>query len=229
MDEGLAGVLGDGADRLGIGREVAPGVGLGLGRLAQHVERIAIALGGHVLAALDRLVDGPAEHELLAHDLHGLGHGGPHHRLADPLDHVAQGGHHLGLGLFAVAEDPAGQHERPGRGVDQQGFRLAAVLGPVGAADLVADEGVEGRRVGHPEIGLGQAHEGHALVGREAVLRQEGFHEVGRGVGAQRLDQALGVGVDAPPRRRVEPDLRQALAHHLRLVPEIGLVDRRPF
>ncbi len=44
---------------------------------------------------------------------------------------------------------------------------------PIGAADLVADERVGGVGVGDAQERLGEAHQDHALLGREAVFVQE--------------------------------------------------------
>jgi hypothetical protein len=81
----LAGLVRHHLQRLHVGGEIAVGVGHGHRRFAQHVEGKAVALGAHRLGDAQRLLDGAAEHEMLAHDAHGPAHGAAHHRLAGAL------------------------------------------------------------------------------------------------------------------------------------------------
>ncbi len=47
---------------------------------------------------------------------------------------------------------------------------------PIARADLVADQPVGGFGVGHAQQRLGQAHQRHALFGRERIFLGEGVH-----------------------------------------------------
>ena len=89
MHESAAGLFGDGADGFGIGKKIAPGVRVRAGGLAEHVEGVGVALGHMLAAILQRLADVAAQHELPAHDLHGLLHRAPRHRFAQAFDRVA--------------------------------------------------------------------------------------------------------------------------------------------
>ena len=142
-DVGAAGAAVQRRDRVGIGAMVAQRVGLGARRLAEHVVGIEIALGGHRAAAPHGLLDGAAEHELLAHLAHRRRDRGADHRLAEPAHHRAQRAFDAAL---AFVEHLAGEHQRPGRGVDEDRARAAGMRRPVVRRDLVADQIVHRRR-----------------------------------------------------------------------------------
>ena len=137
--------------------------------------------------APDRVGDGFAEDELLAHLLHRALDGGADHGFAQALDGGAEGGGDAGLAV--LSEHLARQHERPGGGVDEGGGGLAQVAAPFGGGDLVLDEVVHRRRVGDAEERFGEAHERDAFVGREAVFGEEDLHEAGAALFADGGDE----------------------------------------
>ncbi len=184
----------DGGDGAGIGMGVALGVLGGLRRLAQHVVGIAVALRLHLRGAFHRGVDRLAEDELAAHLLHRLADSAADHRLAEPLHRAAQVADDARLLLF---EHLAGQHQRPGRGVDEAGGGTSEVAAPVGRRDLVLDQRVHRLGVGHAQQRLGQAHQRDALLGREAVFGEEDLHQAGAHVGADLADEGRAPGGDA--------------------------------
>ncbi len=51
------------------------------------------------------------------------------------------------------------------------------MLAPIRRRDLVFDQRVDGLGIRDAQQRLGQAHQRHALIGREAIFRQEHFHE----------------------------------------------------
>ena len=53
----------------------------------------------------------------------------------------------------------AGQHQGPGRGVDQRRAGLAEMGTPAARRDLVLDQGIDRLRIGHAQERFGQAHE----------------------------------------------------------------------
>ncbi len=170
-------ILGRGADRgdgVGVGLEVALGVGHGSRRLAKHVIGVAIAALFQRLRPLDRVVDGPAHDELAAEDAHRLIDGLAHHGLAEPGDEAAHGGPWRLAGGVVQADHAAGEHQRPGRGVDEQRAAAAEMAIPVRRRHLVADQPFLGQIVGHPQKRLGDAHQEHALLRRQAVFVEEG-------------------------------------------------------
>ncbi len=78
--------------------------------------------------------------------------------------------------VFGERDEVTGEHEAPGRGVDEDGIAGAEVLLPVGFAELVADQLVGGRGVRDAEQRhFGDAHEEHAFFAREVVLAHEGL------------------------------------------------------
>ena len=55
-------------------------------------------------------------------------------------------------------DEPAGQHEAPGGGVDEQRGARADMGAPVAGPELVADQRVAGGGVGNAQKRLGEAH-----------------------------------------------------------------------
>src|ERR1700682_4074266 len=95
---------------------VAQRVTLGPRRLAEHVKGIEITFSREIAPGSHRLVDGTAQHELLAHFPHRCRHGLADHRLSQSPYHPAQGPFDAAL---AVVEYLAAQHQRPCRGIDK--------------------------------------------------------------------------------------------------------------
>ena len=127
-DVGAAAGPGYGRDRARIAQVIAPRVGFGAGGFAQHVIAVGVALGLQLGGTLHGAVDGFAQHELAAHFLHRAGHGGADHRLAQPFHRRPQVADNARL---AVVQHLAGQHQGPGRGIDQRRGRAAQVAAPV--------------------------------------------------------------------------------------------------
>ncbi len=173
-------------NRRRVGAVIAKRVGLGARGFAQHVEGIGIALAGIVATALHRFLDGAAQHELLAHLAHGGGNRGADHRFAQTSHHGAQRTFDAALAVF---QHTAGQHQRPGRGIDEDRARSTGMSRPVVRRDLVADQVVHRLRVRHAQQRLGQTHQRHAFLGGQAVFGQEHFHQLGIGSTAHRSHQ----------------------------------------
>ena len=146
---------------------------------------IAAALGG--LGALERFVDGAAHHELSGQHAHRRGHRLAHHGLARAREETAQRRREVAL-IGAAAEEPPGEHQCPGRSIDEERVRLAEMTRPISRRQLVTDQPVDGGGVGNAQQGLGQAHEGDALGRRQRVFMEE------------RVDAALAEA--SPPRFR---------------------------
>ena len=163
------GQRGDGA-RIGFG--VAFGVGHVARAFAQHVERAQIALR---LRALQRRLDGPAQHELLAHDADRLRRRLADHRLADAPGQMGQIAGEVALGLRLDVDHAAGEHQPPGRGVDEPVVRPAQMRRPVGGGDLLVNQRVARRLVRRAQQRLGQAHQRQPLRRAERKFLQEAF------------------------------------------------------
>ena len=55
------------------------------------------------------------------------------------------------------AQQPPGQHQCPSRGVDKDRIGMAEMARPIGLAELVADQLVDGLGVGNAQQGFGEA------------------------------------------------------------------------
>ncbi|MCY1411115.1 hypothetical protein D9M71_264970 [compost metagenome] len=188
----------DGFDGLAVVGHVLLGVGGGQRGLTEHVEGIGVTLLAARTAVLQGFGDAAAEDELLAHQLHRLVHRGADHRLAGALHQLADHARRATVGAAIQGDHLAGHHQAPGSEVHQHVVALAEVALPVGGGQLVADQRIGGRRVGHPQQGFGQAHQHQALVGIEAVLTQERVEGIDGVVpGAHGFDQCAGVAADS--------------------------------
>ena len=186
--------LADGMDGLLVRGVVALGiVGRG-GGLAQHVVRIAEAAGFHLAVVGQRLGDGLARHELLAHHPHRQVHALADQRLAALADQARQRARQV---LLAVDGDQlARQHQPPGGRIDEQRLASADMRLPVAAGHLVADQRITRGAVGNAQQGLGQAHQRHALLAGQREFLDQALHAAARALAAQGLHQAGGHGVD---------------------------------
>jgi|GEM_PF-5780744 len=147
---------------------------LGPRRLAQHVVGIGVAPVDHRRPARHRLADVAAQHELRAHFPHRAAHGGTDDRLTQPPHHAAQRTDDAAIVL--LVQHPPGQHQPPGRGIDHHRPAIAHMRAPVMRGDLVLDQVVDRLGIRHAQQRLGQRHQGHALLGRQAIFREERFH-----------------------------------------------------
>ncbi|MNN20793.1 hypothetical protein D3C81_1340880 [compost metagenome] len=213
------GGLAHGLDGVGVDLLIALGVGDGAGALAQHVEAAQPALA---VRTLQRRLDGATDHELLAHDLDGGGHGLTDDRLAQTPGDALEEARQVGLGLIVHVDQLAGQHQAPGRGVDEQAVRLTHVRGPVGRADLLGDQAVAGVGVRRPQQGLGQAHQGQTFAGAQRKLLQEAFdHALLLLAEASVIDQADGVGQHVGALALGQAGVGQQFGDHGALVAEL--------
>ena len=218
--------LADGGDGVGVDLFIALGVMGGAGTLAQHVETAQPALA---VGALQRRLDGAADHELFAHDAHGGGDGLADDRLAQTADDSLEEAGQVGAGLLVHIDQLARQHQAPGRGVDEQAVGLAEVGRPVGRADLFCDQTVAGLFIGRAQQGLGQAHQGQALAGAERELLQEAFdHALFLDAGAGPFDQADGLAEDGSAPVPVQRHAIQQTPDRGGLIRELALVQRIP-
>ena len=141
--------MADRGDRVLIGGMVALGIGHRARRLAEHVEGMAVALPLGVAGTVERFLDRPPHDELAGQDAHRRGHRLAPHRLARSRDEAAQ---YVAEIVVAVrAQQAAGQHQGPGRGVDEQRAGMAEMALPIGAGDLVADQPVDGLGIRDPQ------------------------------------------------------------------------------
>ena len=162
--------LADGVDRVLVGGEVARGVG----RRSPPPRPACRRNSGSPCASSaarvrQRLVDGLAGHELLAHHPHGEVDALADHRLAAAADQARQRRRQAAPRCWSAISLPV-THQAPGRGVDEQRRAVAEMRAPVAVADLVADQRVARRAVGDAQQRLGQAHQRHALLGGERVF-----------------------------------------------------------
>ena len=186
--------LAHGFDGAGVELLVAGGVLGGAGALAQHVEGAEQAL---LAGPAQRLLDGAAEHELLAHDAYGRLHRLAHDRFAQPVRQPFHEAADVAPGVLVHIHQLAGQHQPPGGGVDEQAVGLAEVGRPVGRADLLRDQLVASVLVRRAQQRLGQAHQRQSFPGAQREFLQEALHHpLPLGGTASGADQGLGLGVD---------------------------------
>ena len=101
-------------------------------------------------------------------------------------------------GVSPGMNDARGDAERPGRGRDQERGRFDVAVEPAAGGELVLDQPVRGRGVGHAQQRLGQHHQRQALLGRQRISVQEIVDAAEpAGLGADRLDQPPRAGIDA--------------------------------
>ncbi len=109
----------------------------------------------------------------MAHNFHCLAHRCAHQRLTDASCEAPQGPAGIFGGDLVQAQNLTGQHQPPGRRVDEQGITDAKMILPVGGANLVRYKPIGGIGVGYPKQSLGDTHQQHSLVRRQVVLLQE--------------------------------------------------------
>ena len=190
-------LLAHGVDGQAVVGHVFLGVGLGQCGFAEHVEGIAVALLTLRATILQRLADVAAEHELLAHQLHGLVHRRANHRLAGAFDQAADDILRRAIGVFRV-DHLAGHHQAPGGKIDQHVVALAEVAFPLGGIQFVADQGVGRGGIRHPQQSLGQAHEHQPFLGIEAVLTKQCVEGIDGVVPATHVvNQRAGIAADS--------------------------------
>ena len=216
---------GDCGDRTGIGQVVTVGVGFGAGGLTQHVIAVGVALRLGIAGTAHRGFDGFAQDESPAHFLHRTADGSADHRLAQPAHRGAQVARNT---RFAVVEHPAGQHQRPGRGVDQAGSGATQMTAPIGGGDLILDQRVHRRGVGHPQKRFGEAHQGDAFVGRKTVFGKEHLHQTGPGRAANGADQCGSTGADGGAGLGVKAHGGKVLRDQTGLVGQCPVLDDVP-
>ena len=223
----LAGPGGDRRHRLLVASGVARRVFAGAGRLAQHVEGEAVALPRLVLGIRERLLDGLAQHELVAENAHGLAERLADHRLAAPRDQAL----HPAADVPDLAETPiddvAREHQPPGGSVDQHGVRMAEMALPVADADRAGDQAVRRGGIGNAQQGFGEAEQQHPLLARQPIFGEEGIDPAGLAPpGPRRLDQTHGDRRDARLLRLAEAGLVDERRDQGVLVGEQGFADR---
>ena len=151
-----------------VGLHVVHGLLGGDGGLAQHVVGMPEAQLLAVAGVVERLADGLAGDELLAHQAHGDVDAGADQGLAAAPDQADQ--RRRQALLAAGRGQPPGQQQAPGRGIHEQRRAVAEMGAPVAAADLVADQRIARVVVGNAQQRLGQAHQRHALLARQRVF-----------------------------------------------------------
>ncbi len=119
-----------------------------------------MAVAGLLGAArtLERLVDVASHHELLAEDAHRGGYRLADDRFTGARDQALEGAAQVAVVVVEI-DDAASEHQRPGAGVDEGAVRGAEALFPLGAADLVANQAIDGLRVRNAQQRFGEAHQ----------------------------------------------------------------------
>ena len=178
-----------------VSREIALRVRRGQGRLAEHVVRVAIAPVSAFGRAFQGLPDGPPHDELMTHDAHRLAHCRAHDGLASTAGELAERLRRIANCRFVQRQQLPGQHQAPGRGVDEQRVAGANVILPLCRSDLVGNQPVGRVGIRDAQQCLGNTHQQHALFGGQVILLQEGvdasFAGLAAAHGAHELDRGL--------------------------------------
>ena len=98
------------------------------GGFAQHVVAVGIALRFKIGGTIHSFHYGFTQNELPPHFLHRAGHGGPDDGFAQTFYGGLQMTYNAG---FAFIQHAAGQHQRPGGGIDQRRGGFAQMAAPV--------------------------------------------------------------------------------------------------
>ncbi len=166
----------DDVDGMFIRLEIALRIGLRARAFAQHIERTQ----PHVRfarAARQRLFDAAPDHEFTADDAHGSAHGQTHQGLAGFAGELSHPPGGIGLDGGIQLENAAGEHQSPGRGIDEQRLRLAGVGRPVAGSQLFGDQTIRGGIIGNAQQRLSDAHERNAFLIRQSKFLQEGVEK----------------------------------------------------
>jgi hypothetical protein len=173
IDALARGSFADGADGGAIILQIALGIPRGRGGLTQHVVGIAEAPSLQLATIAQRLGNGLARNELLAHQLHRQVYPGADHWLArarhEPRQRMAQ------PGFIDRRHQLSGDHQSPGGGIDEQRAAAAEMGLPVAGRDLVGDQRVARTVVGRAQQRFGQAHQRHSLLARQGVFLHQAF------------------------------------------------------
>ena len=121
----------DRLDRGFVGGEIGLGIARGHRRFAEHVVRVAKALGLARPGIVERLLDRLAGDELLAHQAHRHVDAAADQRLAAATDDAPE--RRAEADVAVRRHQAAGEQQPPGGGVDEQRRALAEVRAPVAA------------------------------------------------------------------------------------------------
>ena len=169
--------LGDGVDRMAVGRQVALRIVFGAGAFAQHVAAEAECglLSPLCVGLTQRLFDRTTEHELAAEQLDRPHRGGDHRLSAQPLDQPG------GTRLRIARQEILSQRDRLRRQAGQQGVMCAVVVAEVSVPELVCGERDGGLGVGHAQQRFGQPHQRQPFGAGNRVLPQQRLQRPERG------------------------------------------------
>ena len=180
----------DGVDRVFVGCVVARCVRRGERGFAQHVVGILEAHALHRAAFVERGLDRLSGDELFAHHPDRQVDTLADQRLSAQADQACECRRQAALACGGG--QGARDREAPRRSVDEQGIAVPEVRPPVAGCYLVADERVARGIVGDAQQRLGEAHEGHAFLGRQRVFPDQRVDAGARTIRSQALYQFSG-------------------------------------
>ena len=167
----------DRMDRLLVGNAVTLGIVRRQRGLAEHVVRITKAFGLQMLCVVERLRDGFASHELLAHHAHRHVDALADQRLAAFADQPRQ---RVRKARFAVGGNQfSGHQQTPCCRIDEHRRAAAGMRLPLAVCDLVADQRIAGRGVRDAQQRFGKAHQRDTFLRRQRVLLEQTLHHAG--------------------------------------------------
>ena len=138
------------------------GITISNSRLAQHVKRIGITLVAIDFAVFISVFNGLTQYKLMPHNTHGFLHCRSNHRFAHLLSHPIQepssGSTRINTNHLAC------HHKTPSRGIDHHSVIVFEMFFPIGDAHFVANKGISGIVIWHPNQGFSQAHQQDTLL-----------------------------------------------------------------
>ncbi len=208
---------------------IALGVGHGSSGFAQHVIGIPVALLLGLARSADRPFDGLAEHEVAAQHPHRLQDRLTDHGFAQPMHEAGKARPDFTFILRVDPDEAPGQHQAPGRSIDEQGLAVTEMALPVAKAELVADQAVGGLRIRDAEQSLGEAHQHDALAGAERIFVEERLDSelIASGL-AHPLGQAARPSQDSQLLLGPDGGLRHQGRNAGGLIGAVRLANRRP-
>jgi len=188
---GTAGVLTlQRRDGVGVGVEITLRVRFGARTFAQHVvgAQRELWIGS---AARERRVDGLADDEGVAEELHRLSQRCAHDR-GNHRPREARGGEFAGQLTQDVRQQPAGGPEQGKTGAQQQ-VRIPRHTGVADGGEALGDQLIGALGIGGAQQCLGEAHERFALRAVERKLLEHPLHQGSRAlIVARRFHPARG-------------------------------------
>ena len=167
-------------------------------RFAEEIEGVSITallVGG---GALQRLFDVAPHDELASEYAHALGDGLTDHGIAESGNQAPQNGLHRLILVLVQRNHPAGEHQCPGGGIDEDRVAVTNMLLPVRRPEFVADQAICRCLIGNAQQRFGETHKHDTFLTGKLVFLHEGVDATfADALFSHLANQRAGTGVDA--------------------------------